>query len=290
MDSNTTETHERKNYLVSVDGSDHSDWGFDMVFNEIYRKGDHLTVLHVANQTKISNIPFKFQPDQIISKYETKLIGKLPRNEYILIRKDRENEKKIAAHALEIVNQVAHSNNVDLLVLGCQGHKGVKDRKELSSGITYLIKNISVPSIVVKENSQRAKKEAKGFNWLVCIENHYTRSFKAFELATTLIDKEKDTITALHLNFYNDNFKEMEDAFEKTCAKIGILRKKFVAKEKNPNISLGKDICDYVNFGEDYIDFVVIGHNISKYSDVNSSPTVDILRFAQANILFSSKA
>lgn len=288
MESNATETHEKKNYLISVDGSDHSDWGFDMIFNEIYKKGDYLTVLHVANQKKISDIPFKYQPDQIFSKYETKLIGKLPKNDYILIRKDRENEK---AHALETVNQVARTNNADLLVLGCQGHKGVKDRKDLSSGITYLIKNISIPSIVVKENSQRAKKEAKGFNWLVCIENHYTRSFKAFELATSLIDKEKDTITALHLHVYGDNYKETEDAFEKYCIKIGIAKRKFVAIEKNPKMSVGKNICDYVNFGEDYIDFVVIGHNISKYTtDVNASPTVDIIKFAQANILFSSKA
>lgn len=288
MDFNGTETHERKNYVISVDGSDHSDWGFDMIFNEIYKKGDYLTVLHVANQKKISDIPFKYQPDQIISKYETKLIGKLPKNDYILIRKDRENEK---SHALEVVNQVARLNNADLMVLGTQGHKGVKDRKELSSGIIYLIKNISIPSIVVKENSQRMKKEAKGFNWLVCIENHYTRSFKAFELATTLIDKEKDIIIALNLHIYSDNYKETEDAFEKYCSKVGITKRKFVAIEKNPKMSVGKNICDYVNFGEDYIDFVVIGHNISKYSmDVNSSPTVDIIKFAQANILFSGKA
>jgi nucleotide-binding universal stress UspA family protein len=288
MDANRTETHDKKNYLISIDGSDHSDWGFDMTFNEIYKKNDYLTVLHVANHHKISDIPFKYQPDQIISKYETKLIGKLPKHDYILLRKDRINEK---THALEVVNEVARTNNADLLVLGCQGHKGVKDRKELSSGITFLIKHINIPSIIVKENSQRAKKEVKGFNWLVCIENHYTRSYKAFELATTLIDKEKDYITALHLHTSGDNYKETEDAFEKYCVKVGIAKRKFVAIEKNSKLSVGKNICEYVNLGDDYIDFVVIGHNISKYSmDMNASPTVDIIRFAQANILFSSKA
>lgn len=286
MNSNPTETTEKKNYLISVDGSDYSDWGFDLIFNEIYKKGDFLTVLHVANPKKISDIPFKYQPEQIISKYETKLLGKLIKNDYILIRKDRENLK---THALEVVNAVAKSNNADLLVLGCQGHKGVKDKKELSQGITYLIKNINIPAIVVKEYSQRSKKEAKSFNWLVCIENHYTRSFKAFELATTLIDKERDYITALHLYSQFDNHKETEEAFEKICTKMGIAKRKFVALEKNSNLSIGKNICDYVNFGDDYIDFVVIGHNITKYQDINTSPTVDIIKFAQANILFSNK-
>ena len=287
MNSNPDHTNERKNYVISIDGSDHSDWGFDMTFNEIYKKGDFLTLLHVGNPSKISDIPFKYQPDQIISKYETKLIGKLVKNDYIIIRKDRSDPN---VHALETVNLVAKGNNADLLVLGCQGHKGVKDKKELSGGIVYLIKHIHIPSIVVKEFCQRSKKEAKGFNWLVCLENHYTRSFKAFELSTTLIDKEKDTIIAMHLYFTGDNYKETEDAFEKYCLKVGILKRKFVAVEKNPKLTIGKNICDYVNFGDDFIDFVVIGHNITKYEDVNKSPTVDIIKFAQANILFSTKA
>jgi len=288
MEFNSNETHERKNYLISVDGSNFSDWGFDLIFNEIYKKNDYITLLHVANQKKISDIPFKFQPAQIISKYETKLIGKLPKNDYIIIRKDREDDK---VHALELVNQVAKINQADLLILGCQGHKGVKDKKELSSGITYLIKYINIPSIVIKENSQRLKKEAQGFNWLVCIENHYTRSFKAFELACSLIDKEKDSIFALHLSMLGDNYKETEDAFDKYCTKANINKRKFVAIEKNPNLSIGRNICDYVNFGDDFIDFVVIGHNVSKYStNISSSPTVDVIKYAQANILFSSKA
>ena len=41
---------------------------------------------------------------------------------------------------------------------------------------------------------------------------------------------------------------------------------------------------------DDYIDFVSIGHNMSKYSDPDSSPTIEIIKFAQANILFSAKA
>ncbi len=289
MISNTTDNSEKKNYLVSVDGSDNSDWGFDMIFNEIYKKGDYITLIHVANQKKISNIPFKNQPDQIMSKYETKLIGKLPKSDYLLIRRDRDNDK---IHALEVVQTVAKTNNVDLLVLGSTGHKGVKDKKEISSGISYLIEHITIPSILIKENSQRSKKESKGFNWVVCIENHYTRSFKAFELATTLINKETDSIIALHLtNNLVENYKETEDAFEKYCTKVGITKRRFIPTEKKLSVSTGKNICDFVNFGDDYIDFVVIGHNYTKYvNNKGESPTVEIIKYAQANILFSNRS
>jgi len=287
MESNLNENPQKKNYLISVDGSHLSEWGFDMIFNEIYKKGDLITLLHVKNTKKLTNIPFKNQPEQIISKYETKLIGKIPKDNYKIICQDRETENM---HALEIVNKVANYIHSELLVLGCQGHKGIKDKKELSSGVIYLIKSVSIPTIVVKENAQRAKKESKGFNWLVCIENQNSRSFKAFELATTLVDLDHDSIIALNFYRYGENYKEIEDAFEKHCNKFGIVKKKFLAIEKNPNKTIGKDICDFVNFGDDYIDFVVIGHNFAKYSDdVKESPTVDIIRYAQANILFSSK-
>ena len=253
MNSTEEEEHERKNYLISVDGSNHSGWGFDLIFKEFYQKNDYITVLHVTNQNK-TDIPFKYQPEQIMSKYESKLIGKLPKNDFILIQKPRDNPSE---HALEVVFEVAKTHGTDMMILGTQGHKGIKSKKYISKGIMYLVKNINIPSMVIKENTQREKKEDKGFTWLVCLENHYTRSFKLFEFVTTLIDKKRDTIIGLHF-WQLDNNRELEENFEKYCVKLGVKNKKFISLEKNPGLTIGKNICDIVNFGDDYIDFVSI--------------------------------
>jgi hypothetical protein len=279
------EEHERKNYLISVDGSNHSEWGFDLIFKEIYQKNDYITVIHVLNPNK-NDVPFKYQPEQIMTKYESKLIGKLSKNDFVLIRKPRDNTSE---HALQVVNEVAKKNNTDMIIIGTQGHKGVKSKKEVSKGIMYIVKNIHIPSLVIKENSQREKKENKAFTWLICLENHYTRSYKTFEFVTTLIAREKDIIIGLNL-WQIDHNRELEDIFEKFCSKMGIKNRRFLSIEKNPDLSIGKNICDIVNFGDDFIDFVSIGHNISKYSEPDTSPTIEIIKYARANILFSSKA
>jgi len=285
QNQNPEEVHKRRDFLISVDGSNHSQWGFDLIFKELYEKGDHITVLHVTNQNK-TDIPFKYQADQIMSKFETKLLGKLPKDDFIIIQKPRENENE---HALEVVYETAKNSGTDLIIMGTQGHKGIKSKKYISKGILFMVKNINIPSLIIKEKTQRENKENKGFTWLVCLENNYSRSFKVFEFVLSLIEKEKDTIIGFHLWQLESN-KELQDSFEKLCVTSNVKNRKFLSLQKNPNLSIGKNICDIVNFGDDYIDFVSIGHNMSKYAEVDSSPTIEIIKFAQANILFSAKA
>jgi hypothetical protein len=282
MISNTEEEHKRKNYLISVDGSGHSNWGFDLIFKELFKKGDHITVLHVSNENK-TDIPFKYQADQIMSQYETKLLGKLPKDDFSIIKKPRKSDSE---HALEVVYQMSTNSTTDMIILGTQGHKGAKSTKEISKGIMYIVKHISIPCLIIKEKTQREFKENKGFNWLVCIEDNLSRSFKVFEFVLSLIDKEKDTIIGLHFWQLEQN-KELEDNFEKLCGKLNVKNRRFINTQKSSNLSIGKSICDYVNFGDDYIDFISIGHNISKYPNQENSPTIEIIKFAQANILFS---
>jgi hypothetical protein len=279
---NTEEEHKRKNYLISVDGSGYSNWGFDLIFKELFRKGDHITVLHVTNENK-KDIPFKYQADQIMSQYETKLLGKLPKDDFSLVKKGRKNDSE---HALEVVYEISTQGNADMIILGTQGHKGAKSTKEISKGIMFIVKFIPIPSLIVKEKTQREFKENKGFNWLVCLEDNLSRSFKVFEFVLSLIDKEKDTIIGFNLWQLEQN-KELEDSFEKLCGKLNVKNRRFVSNQRNPNTSIGKSICDFVNFGDDYIDFISIGHNISKYPEPEYSPTIEILKYAQANILFS---
>merc|ERR1712032_1025769 len=142
-----------------------------------------------------------------------------------------------------------------------------------------MVKNIDIPSLVIKEKILREKKEDKSFTWLVCLENHYTRSFKLFEFVASLIDKNKDTIIGFH-SWQLEHNKELEDNFEQLATKLKVKNRKFLSVQKDPNTSIGKSICNIVNFGDDYIDFVSIGHNPSKYEDIEKSPTLEIIKYA----------
>jgi hypothetical protein len=82
----------QKKYCIAVDGSDNSDWAFDLVLNELLQKGDKVVVVHISNPNK-SDVPFAFQANSIVSKYEAKLIGKLLKQDYLIITQDHIMEK-----------------------------------------------------------------------------------------------------------------------------------------------------------------------------------------------------
>lgn len=295
-----------RTYCIAVDGSIHSDYAFDLVLNELYQKRDKVIVVHIANQAKLSEIPFNFQPQTIISKYDAKLTGKLLRGDYQIIKEDRD---KKSPHALLQVNQIALANSCSVLVLGFQGHKG-KTQEELTKGVKFIINNIKLPTIVVKEKTERKKKDTEAFTWMMSIEQPNSRSFKAFQFATDYIDPSKDRILACHVKTYTDSHaKEVQEYFEEVCKKKGIqnygvcvMEKESANSSNSSSSQIGKQLSDFVNFNsKEFVDFIIIGHNPEKYtsgfrfdnsSQSNApsytSPGEVIIKSASANILFYS--
>jgi hypothetical protein len=276
-------TSKSNSFCISVDGSEFSDYAFDLVLNELYQKKDKIFIFHIANPTKSSEIPYNFKPDVISSKYDSKLTGKLNKGDFQVIVKDRDEK---SAHALQQVYQLATEKNGSILVLGFKGHKATADN-DLTKGVNFVINNIKLPTIVVKENLQRSKKGS--FNWLCSIEQANSRSFKAMEFSLNYIDKSKDQVIGLHITLYGESHaEEIKTYFENTCQENGVINYNFITIDKENSVSIGKAIANYANFSEIPIDFLVLGHNPNKYEQKDVSPAFDVINSAQCNILFYS--
>ena len=88
---NSTNGNGNNIYCVAVDGSKSSEYAFNLVLNELYRKGDKIYVVHISNCQKAIDLPFDYQPETILSKYDTKLSGKILKSHFEVINKEREH-------------------------------------------------------------------------------------------------------------------------------------------------------------------------------------------------------
>ena len=127
---------------------------------------------HIYNSSKLSSIPYTYQPDTIISKYPTKLLTKPPSEYYSIRKEDRAKQDK---HALSYVVDIAKNTNIAILVDGFKGYKVKSDSQLFSSGVAYLIKNNILPTLFIKENIKRCAKQIKnsiGFSKLKILLHH----------------------------------------------------------------------------------------------------------------------
>lgn len=287
MESSSS-SRSNKKYCIAVDGSQYSEWAFDLVLNELYEKGDKIVIVHISNPDKSANIPFAYQSETIFSKFDAKLTGKLLRGDYQLVKQDR---NKSTTHALTQVNQIAVANGCTVLVMGFHGHKENKQKNEMSKGTNYIMTNIKIPTIVVKENITRKDRESGAFTWMASIEQANSRSFKAFEFATNYVNLSKDKVIATHVQTYNENLsQEIEEYFGEFCKKIGINNNSYKLVQKEGS-DIGIQISNFVNYNDtEVIDFVILGHNPNKYKsgDTSASPVEIVIKSAKANILFYS--
>ena len=276
----------KKTYCVSVDGSKFSHFGWEVTYNELYKKGDRIIVTHISNPDKEQIIPYEAQPKTLFLKYQTICLGKMKEGDFEVVVEPR---KKEMVHALEGLIKVADSKKCDCIVMGFQGHKANIEKKELSKGLVYMIRHVSCPVFVIKENSLRKNKENGSFTWLFGLVNKYSRSYQAFENALTYIDLKRDKVKGV--NFYHDgdgwDKKELETDFLTKCNNLKIKNVSFSYVENDRSITVGKQLNDIINFGDDYVDFIGLGHNASKYKNIDEAPTVEIIKFAQVNIFFS---
>ena len=282
MESSTTNS---KKYCIAVDGSEYSDWAFQLVTDELYQKGDKILLVHISNSTKFSDIPFAFRPKTILSKYDAKLAGKFSTKDYKILTQERDSN---STHALLQVNNIAIKEQCTVLVLGFHGHNMNKDKKEISKGISFIISNIKLPTIVVKESIKRSNKNNGHFTWAASIEEANSRSFKAFEFFTNYIDTQRDHLIGSHItNLGEEKAQEVKLYFEQTCQIKAITNYSFNLIEYSSKISIGNTIINYINFNEnETIDFLIVGHNPKKNSE--NSPLHIVIKSAQCNVLFYS--
>lgn len=63
----------RRSFLVSIDGSDTSEYALDLVANNFLASSDTLDALYIYNSKKDSKFNYKNKKEIIIPKYEIKI-------------------------------------------------------------------------------------------------------------------------------------------------------------------------------------------------------------------------
>ncbi len=282
MDTNLTD--KVKTFCVSIDGSKYSDYGFDLTFNELYKKGDKLVISHITNPDK-TELPYECQAKTIHSKYTTICSGKFQSSDYEIVIMDK---NKDSVHALDTLNSISTSRNVSAMILGFQGHKENKQKNELTKGIIYMIKTITLPTFIIKETCTRKSKESGGFTWVVLIEDQDSNSYESFQVAITFMHPNKDKVVGICVvKQQGKNQQDLQNNFNDLCKKANMKNYDFKLIDKTSD-TISKQLVDLVNFGEEMADFVVVGHNVKKYNQIDSSPTIELIKMAQSNIFYYS--
>ena len=266
-----------KKYLVSIDGSKHSDFAFELAVS-LMTKTDNIIVAHIFNKNK--TVPFEYESETLFSKYETQLIGKFPLERYSL---EFRSKSPNTNHSLADINTIAKEVAASVLLVGFKGHKQSLDPGELTKGIQYISSNIMLPVILLKE--QAVRQAEKPINWLVPIQKLTGKAHACFEFALTIIDPEVDFVKGVCLYDYEFD-KDLEEKFEELCKSKGITNFKFEYVKREKKMLVGDQIADIVNYGDEAFNFVVLGHNPLKYGQLNETPLVEIMKKAQTNILF----
>lgn len=279
-------------FIIGIDGSAGSHNAFELVLNDLHRKGlDKMILVHVFSE-KDEEAGIQFHNKTIYNKYSEELKSKLNEEDYEIIFEERKPNENV----FEQINDIAVAKNASLMVLGFRGKNGAKTRPdELSKAITYLVHKPRIPVLVVKDRIVRSDKTDCAYNWLVCLESPESKSFKALQSMCRFVDVENDSFTAITVKSdkqNGENESAIQKKFEEKMAEFEIQKfsYKVLEKEGEDNIheTILKFLKDCQNNTDLAFDFVVCGYNPSKYSFNKdaSNTTVDILKYSDVNIFF----
>lgn len=295
-----TNTKISMKYLVAVDRSDYSYEAFKFVCYELYHRIDYFYLVHVIDSKKLTDTPFENQSDKVLDFYKDRILkANLDSNKVKIIK--LEKTKKNENNATELILSEAQLLKIDLLVFGFIGETGLKQRKCIPTSIKNCLFNSDTPILINKKFIPREKKQLKRYNWLVCLNNTNKKSqiIKILDFCCRLINWESDVLIGYHFNSNKCQEMEMENLFLDFCKNKRILKKKFIFElaedSESSNFSnnyfnkkvsnTGRMIANTVNFGHEDIDYLLMNHNITKYPEFDSCPTVQIIKFANCNII-----
>ena len=178
-------------------------------------------------------------------------------------------------------------------------------RGKLTYNIKYLIDNITIPTFIMREFTQRKEKKNGGYLWMVCIDYPNSRGWNAFDNALKYIT-DKDKILCLHVKNKSKSSEDLDlmiKQFKEICDKKGIKNCEFAYEDcedisnndksyeyGNCNKYISDKIVQKINQATEWPDFVIMGHNTDyKNSKGNVSPVIEVLLRAYTNIFYYSK-
>lgn len=267
-------------FALSVDGSMYALNSFNFVMHEFFTLSDFIFVYHIKAPNQL-DLPYAMQAVTIKSLYESKLISTFTKEHYSLEISDQ--DLKEVNHISQVYSMAVKAGS-NVMFVGFQGSQ-TKPKEELTSNIRYLIKNVKLPCFIIKDYNPRSEKQSKGYLWLVCIEAPNSRSWNAFLFALNYI-KKNDQIICFHINHNSGTGEKIKSEFEELCSNNSLSTYSF--QQIDSTLTVSSLILNNVNYTENTPDFVVIGHNSSKYTEEGGkeSPAVEVLKKAQTNILF----
>jgi hypothetical protein len=272
------------NFCISLDGSDFSEYGFDLAMNELMEKEDKINVVHIK-QPNQNDLPFQAQSESIKSYADSKLCTRFTSDNYTMKFKDLEDK---FSHPILQIYDTLNFLKFDNMVIGFKG-PAKKEKGVISKGIQAILTQVHIPVFIIKEYIPRNKCENNGYIWLACIDNYGSRSWRAFNSALNYI-RPNDTVLCTHFSSSKEQKDKISVAFTKLCEKYKIENFKTFFPDYDNSKSIAYHINDYINHCDKTPNFVVLGHNPEKYynKDPMTSPAVEVMKIAQTNIYIDS--
>ena len=271
-------------FCMSIDGSNHSEVAVNIVTTEFLKEKSKILLVHIFNEKLDDSLNYKYKKDTVLNFYSNK-INSLGDQADFLIRNRDEN----ISHALEQVKGIASYFKSNYLVSGYYGIKGPKeDNNELSKGVSYLLGNSLIPTIIIKDTVLRKEKTTKGYTWLVVLDKQIKNSIKCFYAFSELVDPENDFVHLLVLN--SGNSSSTSDEFKEQFMRE-IETRKIKKFEYECDTSFNKKpsevISEKINFGNTIIDFLVFYNSRDKHkNDGNNSDVINVVKNSSCSICF----
>ena len=273
--------NEEINFCITVDGSHHSEHAFEIVTEDLMKQEDKLLIVHIFNSKMDERNNYANKKENIVENYSSKL-SKLQNSNVSFIIEDRTSK----IHPLEQVNRIYTNFKANYLICGYHGIRGPRgDNKELSKGIDYLLNFSTIPTIFIKEKTQRNDKPDKQFKWLFVFDREYTFCYSILNKFLPLIDNEKDIVSGLTLTPSWLNKDTIKKDFMNDMEKLKIKNFEYDQQvyHKNPSILVNSK----VNLGDVRYDFVVFYYCPKKYKDEGTnSEVLNIVTKCCSNICF----
>jgi len=270
-------------FCISVDGSKHSDFAFDMVTENFFFSNTKLLCVHVFNSKLDTQLNYNNKKVTVLKKYESK-IEKYKKHAHFV------TEDKISSiHALEQASRLAVNYHSNFIVCGYQGLKGPRGcNNELAIGHDYLLTSSKTPVMLIKEETIRENKKDGYFNWLIILDKQFSYPAKAFQAFIPLINPQKDHVFAYGCYEYEGgNNDVLKDQF------MNVINKHDVQNFTYNNIfytqmyPLYRQVIDLCNFGNTLFDFIVINNNSTKYrTEPETNDASNIIKLSLSNICF----
>lgn len=252
---------ERRNFLVSIDGSDTSEYSFDLVSENFLSPLDSLIAMYIYNSQKDSKFNYKNKREIIEPKYKDK-IGYIKNSNVNFIEEDRTS----SIHPLEQTYAMALNKNINYLVCGFTGMKGPKgDEKELTKGIDFLLKNCRIPFILIKDKTVRKERKDGKYRWLCIVDNKLSNAHTAIEKFLPLIETEKDEVDFMSFLEYEGQ-KEYSEEIILQDVQDNHIKNYTYEKVIITDESMATLVNKKVNFEQNPYDFIIMLNNITNYS------------------------